>query len=611
MRVVQAIAGAAGCVLAALAGARFLGRREGWTAGWLLAFYPPAIFFDGEIQKASFDLLFASALLLLLARLRERTTGGRALACGAALGLFALNRENALLLVPLLAAWLLFTAEKKRRAVAVIALAAGALAVLLPVALRNRAIGGELLLTTSQLGTNFYIGNNPAADGRYQPLRPGRGSARYEREDATALAEAAAGRALTPAEVSDYWLGRATQFAREQPGAWLRLLARKAFLVWNRLDIVDTTSVEAAADFSLLLRLLRPVLHFGVLATLAAAGIALTWSRRRELAVLHLLLLGWAAAVIAFYVLGRYRYPMVPVLALFAGAALIQGFGALRGRHFRQLAPAAVVALAAGLFANWPAPGRDPRAPTYASLGNAMAGAGKVDDGRQMLERAVALSPGFGEAHLALGHLRFQSGDLDGAEASYRRAGELAPSAAAWNNLGLIEARRGRPDEAAALFQRAVQLDPKHVPALHNLARTAFESRRVEEALALYRRIVTVAPDDAEAHHQLANLHAFAGQSEAARNHYERAVSIDPERPDAHFKLSVLLERLGDEEGSARHLGQAMALEPRYAQRFLAAAMQAEQQGRRDEAARIYQRLLAADAGNAAAAAGLKRLGAK
>ena len=43
--------------------------------------------------------------------------------------------------------------------------------VLAPVALRNRAAGGELVLTTSQAGANFYIGNHPGADGRYQPLR--------------------------------------------------------------------------------------------------------------------------------------------------------------------------------------------------------------------------------------------------------------------------------------------------------------------------------------------------------------------------------------------------------------------------------------------------------
>jgi hypothetical protein len=79
---------------------------------------------------------------------------------------------------------------------------AGLAVVLLPVALRNYAVGGGFHLTTSQLGTNLFIGNNPAADGSYVSLRPGRGSPEYERADATALAVQATGRSLTAGEVS-------------------------------------------------------------------------------------------------------------------------------------------------------------------------------------------------------------------------------------------------------------------------------------------------------------------------------------------------------------------------------------------------------------------------
>ena len=385
-RLVQALLGAASCLVLASAGRRFFGDGAGWTAGWLLALYPPALFFDGEIQKASLSLVLMTALVWLLAGLRLRPGPRTCLATGALIGVFALNRENALLLVPLVAGWLLFVPEGtwRRRLARGGLLVAGALAVLLPVALRNRAIGGELVLTTAQLGPNFYIGNHSGADGRYRPLRPGRGSARYEREDATRLAEAALGRSLSPAEVSRYWLNQALRFVRREPGRWAALLARKWFLVWNAREIVDTTSLEAAADESRLLRLLGAVYHFGVLAPLALAGGWLTRRRWRELSVLYLVLLGWALAVAAFFVFARYRYPMVPVLLLFAGAA--------------GLAPAACLALAAALFVNWPPDDRDPRAPTYASLGRAMADAGRLPEAQRMLERAVTLSPSFAEA---------------------------------------------------------------------------------------------------------------------------------------------------------------------------------------------------------------------
>ncbi|KAB2958966.1 MAG: hypothetical protein F9K18_11805, partial [Thermoanaerobaculia bacterium] len=57
-RVAQCVLGAAGCVLVAAAGVRFFGRAAGAASGALLAFYAPAIFYDGEIQKDTLSLPF-------------------------------------------------------------------------------------------------------------------------------------------------------------------------------------------------------------------------------------------------------------------------------------------------------------------------------------------------------------------------------------------------------------------------------------------------------------------------------------------------------------------------------------------------------------------------
>lgn len=608
VRVLQAILGAASCVLIALAGMRFFGRREGLAAGYILAAYSPALFFDGEIQKASLDLLFSAILLVLIAALRERPAAGRVLAAGVISGLFALNRENALLLIPLLAIWLLLLRglSKRRRAVITSILMAGVCATLLPVALRNRAVGGEFLLTTSQLGPNFYIGNHRGASGRYQPLRAGRGSAQYEREDATALAEAATGTPLTPADVSRYWMSRALEFVRDEPAQWVALLARKWFLVWNRREIVDTTSIETAADFSRLLSALDRILHFGVLCPMAAAGIWLTRRHWRQLTILYLLLAGWAVSVTAFYVLARYRYPLVPLLAPFAGVALVEIVAAIRRREWRMISPSLGVALLMAVFVNWPLGDRDPRATTYATLGNAMAGAGQVEEGARMLERAVTLSPQFAEAHLSLGHLRFQSGALEPAESSYRVTLALDPtSAPAWNNLGAIAVRRGQNADAINLFRRAMAADAQYAPAVRNLARTTFESGDLNAAFALYEKLVILDDGDAEGHHQLANLYAYRGDLAAARSHYDRALALDPARADAHFKLAVILDRLGAPTESERHMATALQLQPGYAQRALRLAAAAEKQGRRADSARLYRQILAAMPGNAEALRGL------
>jgi uncharacterized YccA/Bax inhibitor family protein len=89
-------------------------------------------------------------------------------------------REETVLLVPAIVAWgffafrsIAFAARAKR----VGAFIGGLALILVPVAGRNAAVGGEFVLTTAQAGPNFYMGNNPNADGTYAPLLPGRGDA--------------------------------------------------------------------------------------------------------------------------------------------------------------------------------------------------------------------------------------------------------------------------------------------------------------------------------------------------------------------------------------------------------------------------------------------------
>src|SRR4029077_2337351 len=152
---------------------------------------------------------------------------------------------------------------------------AGCLLVLVPVGIRNYAVGGEFHLTTSQFGPNFYIGNHAGASGFYEPLGPGHGAAGGEQECAVRLAEEASGRTLSPDEVSAFWTARALDFIRQHPVAWLGLLTRKAALAYNAVEIADTESQDVYAEWSSILRLLSPI-NFAVVFGLAAFGTLMT-----------------------------------------------------------------------------------------------------------------------------------------------------------------------------------------------------------------------------------------------------------------------------------------------------------------------------------------------
>jgi asparagine N-glycosylation enzyme membrane subunit Stt3 len=89
------------------------GARCGVAAALALALYPPAIFYDGLVQKAALASFLLCALLYLisLANLGRRQMIAAA-ACGVCLGLLCLTRENALIWSPILVLWFLLSTDK-------------------------------------------------------------------------------------------------------------------------------------------------------------------------------------------------------------------------------------------------------------------------------------------------------------------------------------------------------------------------------------------------------------------------------------------------------------------------------------------------------------------
>ena len=116
-----------------------------------------------------------------------------------------------------------------------------------------------------------------------------------------------------------------------------------------------------------------------------------------------------------------------------------------------------------------------------------------MDKARSAYRRAIALDPGHAEAHLNLGRLLHERGDIAGAESHYRQASAARPdSALAAFNLGVALEDRGQAAEAMSVYRRAVGLDPEHAEAHFNLGRlceAAGDRTGALQHLARYKRI--------------------------------------------------------------------------------------------------------------------------
>jgi Flp pilus assembly protein TadD len=537
VRVVQVVIGAASAALLADAASRLYSRRVGIIAGALMAFYAPAIFLGVVIQKSVLDVFLMCAALWVAARVTSDTERrGWWFTLGGILGLLSLSRENALLLV----AAAVFFAGRRSGPVVVL----GAALVLTPVALRNYAVGGGFYITTSQFGPNFYIGNNPRADGTYQALREGRGDAAYERQDATELAEAAMGRQLTAAEVSTYWRNQAFEFIVTQPGAWLRLMGRKALLLVSATELPDTEAQEAHAESSLVLRLLQPWTHFGVMLPLAAVGLAVAWQRNHRTAMILALGVAYAISVLIFFVFARYRYPLVPFVLMFAACGIDGMRSFVRGASLTRKAAVTVAAVALALLAFRPVLASDAIiAVSATNAGVALQAQGRLDEAAAQYRHAIATRPDYAPAHNNLGVVLLKRGNIGEAIAAYQHALAYHPDDPGTRvNLALALVSQGRRAEALPHYRRVVELEPLNMARRYDLGNLLLEMQDAVAAEKEFRTLVELAPDAAQAHSRLGIALAQQSRFDEAAGAFRTALALRPGYPEAERYLTMVLQ---------------------------------------------------------------------
>ena len=268
-RTVQLFFVLAACVPVFLLGRRLAGFWGGALAALWYAWYGPMIFLGAMMLAPALVVpLFALALWSLMEGLEHKSLWQLLLA-GLSFGLACMGRPNLAILVPVAGLWLLRQPwPGKQRLLAITVTGLGLCTGLAPSWIYNATHGQGLVLVSSSGGINFFIGNNPEASGRFhvpvsekQDRFSGMTHEGFQK-GTQAVAEAAAGRRLTPAEASNYWYGRGLEFWRQHPLDGLRLVGRKLLLSLSDGEMAVHHPYEFAKE---LVPWLRWVPSFGML----------------------------------------------------------------------------------------------------------------------------------------------------------------------------------------------------------------------------------------------------------------------------------------------------------------------------------------------------------
>lgn len=351
----QALVGAAVCVIVALLGWRMFDERVGLLAGWIAALDPFAVYFTGTLlSETLFTLGLAAYVLLLLLLIEARSLHrgiGLAIGAGALAGGITLLRSSFMLFPFFVIPFLALVVWKQRRfgmetlpaaqppladppggvpssavprtpnpepkvaqaqqrapvvgvsmlryAMLWCVMAVVMALVLTPWTVRNYRIFGRVIPTTLQVGESLYEAFSPYADG---------GPA-MDRIDWPAVR----GGPMGELDNNDFFKKAAVQYVREHPGRAVELAVEKARRFWN--VVPNHGPHRTAALVAVSVAAVVPVYLLALVGVARWRGMAfwLLISPVAYFALMHMVFVGSV----------RYRVPVMPFLGILAAAGAL------------------------------------------------------------------------------------------------------------------------------------------------------------------------------------------------------------------------------------------------------------------------------------------------
>jgi len=175
-------------------------------------------------------------------------------------------------------------------------------------------------------------------------------------------------------------------------------------------------------------------------------------------------------------------------------------------------------------------------------------------------QRVNADRPG---AHLNLGVLHQQLGELEEAERAYQRALQLAPSSVApYINLADLYRQLGRDPDGERLLRQALSVRPEDGDAHHALGLLLVRQDRDTEAVLILSRAAELRPDNWRYSYVLGIALDSVGRLEEALDTLRRAHERHPGNVELLLALTTMYRDSGEVEEARRYADQLLELAP-------------------------------------------------
>jgi len=233
------------------------------------------------------------------------------------------------------------------------------------------------------------------------------------------------------------------------------------------------------------------------------------------------------------------------------------------------------------------------RAVRHFDVGDELRALGRLDEAEAAYRRAIALEPGFAQAHAGLGHCARCRGDRLAALARFSAAAEAAPEQAVRHlDVGDDLRELGRLEEAETAYERAVALDAGNAPARLGLALCKRARRDFAGAMADLLELRTRHPGLQAVRLNFAGLLLETGQLDEAAQEYRAVLTHEPGNMGALLGLGYCARARGDRAMALSWFSRASTIAPTAAQPRLEIAIERRIAGELDSARAAAQSVL-------------------
>lgn len=470
-------------------------------AASLAAIYAPFIFYSGSILSETLQLFFISLFLFLILKQNSFSNTKNIFLVGIALGFAAIFRGNVLIFIMPIILWLYFQKEKfefvkQNFMKAVVVLIIGTALPILPITLRNISVSEDFVLLTSNGGINFYLGNNENALGIFSAPQ---NFDLYADLSGKNFAEQVSGKKLTSAEASSFWMKQGWGYIIANPVDAFLLTVKKLFLFFDESENPQSTvmDIEFARDnTSNTLKL--PLLNFYLIFLLAFVGLFFLLKNNAKYSLLFYLALAYTVSIIIFFVNGRFRLGVTPIMILLAASGTFALISVIKENELKKLIQP-VVAFFAFTFLGAFFVQHFQFSPydAYASLGNVYFENQEYDKAIETYKTSLTMKEDYNTL-VAMGNAYALKKQFREAMEYYQKAVRMKPGLPlAHFNIGLLYSQTGSLKQALNAYNNAIKADSTFADAYRNVGILYYMENNYSESLKYFQKYLELSNDEA------------------------------------------------------------------------------------------------------------------